>query len=36
VLLSGRPSGLPPAALKYPEGRLLASLVVTSDREPVA
>ena len=36
VLLSGRPSGLPPAALKYPEGRLLAPLVVTADREPVA
>lgn len=27
VLLSGRPSPLPPAALRYPEGRLLAPLV---------
>jgi glutamate racemase len=27
VLLSGRPSGLPPAALRYPQGRLLADLV---------
>jgi glutamate racemase len=26
VLLSGRPAGLPPAALRYPEGRLLATL----------
>jgi glutamate racemase len=26
VLLSGRPSSLPPAALRYPEGRLLAAL----------
>ena len=26
VLLSGRSSGLPPAALRYPEGRLLAAL----------
>ena len=26
VLLSGRPSGLPPAALRYTEGRLLAAL----------
>ncbi len=32
VLLSGRPSGLPQAALLYPEGRLLAPLVVV-DRE---
>jgi hypothetical protein len=24
VLLSGRPGQLPPAALRYPEGRLLA------------
>ena len=31
VLLSGRPSGLPPAALKYPEGRLLAPLVRSGD-----
>ena len=28
VLLSGRPSDLPAAALRYPEGRLLAGLVV--------
>jgi glutamate racemase len=28
VLLSGRPSGLPPAGLKYAEGRLLAPLVL--------
>jgi len=28
VLLSGRPAGLPPAALRYPEGRLLAPLVI--------
>ncbi len=28
VLLSGRPAGLPPAALRYPEGRLLAPLVL--------
>jgi glutamate racemase len=35
VLLSGRPSGLPQAALRYPEGRLLARLVVTGGkREP--
>jgi hypothetical protein len=27
VLLSGRPAPLPPAALRYPEGRLLAPLV---------
>lgn len=26
VLLSGRPSSLPPAALRYPEGRLLAAM----------
>jgi glutamate racemase len=26
VLLSGRPGQLPPAALRYPEGRLLAGL----------
>lgn len=36
VLLSGRPSGLPPAALHYPEGRLLAPLVLTAAPEPVA
>jgi glutamate racemase len=37
VLLSGRPAGLPPAALRYPEGRLLAPLVVTTGvSEPVA
>ena len=37
VLLSGRPSGLPPAALRYPEGRLLAPLVVAGDElEPAA
>lgn len=36
VLLSGRPSALPPAALRYPEGRLLHPLVVTGDPEPVA
>ena len=32
VLLSGRPAGLPAAALRYPEGRLLAGLV--ADRPP--
>jgi hypothetical protein len=26
VLLSGRPGQLPPAALRYPEGRLLAAV----------
>ena len=26
VLLSGRPGQLPPAALRYPEGRLLAAI----------
>ncbi|HXB46547.1 MAG TPA: aspartate/glutamate racemase family protein [Streptosporangiaceae bacterium] len=37
VLLSGRPSGLPQQALRYPEGRLLAPLVVVGDeREPAA
>jgi len=37
VLLSGRLSPLPPAALRYPEGRRLAPLVVvTDDREPRA
>ncbi len=35
VLLSGRPSGLPHAALRYPEGRLLAPRVVSGgEREP--
>ncbi len=28
VLLSGRPSSLPPAALRYPEGRLLAAMSI--------
>jgi glutamate racemase len=37
VLLSGRPSGLPQQALRYPEGRLLAPLVVVGDdRKPAA
>jgi glutamate racemase len=37
VLLSGRPAALPPAALRYPEGRLLAPLVVLAgDSEPMA
>jgi glutamate racemase len=37
VLLSGRPSALPQVALRYPEGRLLAPLVVADDeREPAA
>jgi glutamate racemase len=31
VLLSGRPAALPPAALRYQEGRLLAPLVVPED-----
>jgi hypothetical protein len=31
VLLSGRPAGLPPAALRYPQGRLLAGLVRDRD-----
>jgi glutamate racemase len=35
VLLSGTPAPLPAAALLYPEGRLLAPLVVADDREPV-
>jgi glutamate racemase len=35
VLLSGRPAGLPPAALRYPEGRLLAPLVLSDDSQPV-
>ncbi len=34
VLLSGRHSALPDAALLYPEGRLLAPLVVAPEREP--
>jgi glutamate racemase len=33
VLLSGRLSALPPAALRYPEGRLLAPLVQVSEPE---
>jgi glutamate racemase len=36
VLLSGRPSGLPQAALCYPEGRLLAPLVVVDDEQEPA
>jgi glutamate racemase len=37
VLLSGRLAPLPPAALRYPEGRLLAPMVVAADdREPMA
>ena len=37
VLLSGRPAELPPAALRYPEGRMLAPLVVLAeDRGPMA
>ena len=36
MLLSGRPSALPAAALTYPEGRLLAPLVVVDGRESVA
>ena len=35
ILLSGRPAALPAAALRYPEGRLLAPLVVADDREPL-
>ncbi len=31
VLLSGRAAGLPEAALRYPEGQLLAPLVVSAD-----
>jgi glutamate racemase len=31
ILLSGRPAALPPAALRYPEGRLLAPLVRLRD-----
>ena len=34
VLLSGRPSPLPPAAALYPEGRLLAPLVADADQVP--
>lgn len=34
MLLSGRPSPLPPAALLYPEGRLLAPLVHVSHDAP--
>jgi glutamate racemase len=37
VLLSGRLAPLPPAALRYPEGRLLAPMVaLADDREPTA
>jgi glutamate racemase len=37
VLLSGRLAALPTAALSYPEGRLLAPMVVQTDiREPLA
>lgn len=36
VLLSGRPAALPPAALRYAEGRLLAPLVATGDSESLA
>jgi hypothetical protein len=39
VLLSGRPGRLPAAALRYPEGRLLAMTadgVPCRDREPLA
>jgi len=36
VLLSGRPSGLPQAALRYPEGRLLAPFVVDDDEHDPA
>jgi glutamate racemase len=34
VLLSGRPAALPPAALQYAEGRLLAPLVVPAVASP--
>jgi glutamate racemase len=34
VLLSGRPSRLPPASALYPEGRLLAPLVADDDHAP--
>lgn len=36
ILLSGRPSSLPPAALGYAEGLLLAPLVLPPDRAPDA
>jgi glutamate racemase len=36
VLLSGLLAPLPAAALRYPEGRLLAPMVVTDDHEPMA
>jgi glutamate racemase len=36
VLLSGRPACLPPAALRYPEGRLVAPLVAAQDEESVS
>jgi glutamate racemase len=35
MLLSGRLSDLPAAALRYPEGRLLAPLVLADEPEPV-
>jgi glutamate racemase len=35
LLLSGRPAALPPAALRYAEGRLLAPLVVADGKEAV-
>jgi glutamate racemase len=34
VLLSGRPSPLPPAALRYSEGRQLAPLIEVTELEP--
>jgi glutamate racemase len=36
VLLSGRPSPLPPAALRYPEGRMLAPLVLGESQDIVS
>jgi glutamate racemase len=36
VLLSGRPADLPPAALSYPAGRLLAGLTQPASSEPSA
>ena len=36
VLLSGRPAGLPAAALRYQEGRLLAPLVLADDQASIA
>jgi glutamate racemase len=36
VLLSGRPAALPAAAERYPEGRLLAPLVLAPDPVPAA